>query len=171
MARPADEVAAGAAGRSRLRASTADREQAIDVLKAAFVQGRLAKDEFDLRVSQVLASRTYADLTVLTADIPAGLAGAQRPEPARESNDRKALSLGRRIEVMVGLAVIAASIVTAIAIHRPVMYCSYPFPGPPPRGCITSDYSMTLRVGIVIAGFIVAVLILAIGRYTHRRRG
>jgi DUF1707 SHOCT-like domain len=51
-------MATGAGGRSYLRASHADREQVIDVLKAAFVQGRLAKDEFDLRVGRVLASRT-----------------------------------------------------------------------------------------------------------------
>lgn len=80
-----DEIAAGAKERLYLRASHADRDQVIDVLKAAFAQGRLAKDEFDLRVGQVLASRTYADLAALTADIPAGLIGAQ-PEPARESN-------------------------------------------------------------------------------------
>jgi Domain of unknown function (DUF1707) len=73
---PGDEMAAGRGGRSYLRASHADREQVIEVLKAAFVQGRLAKDEFDLRVAQVLASRSYADLDVLTADIPAGLASA-----------------------------------------------------------------------------------------------
>jgi hypothetical protein len=61
----------GAAGaRGPLRTSQADREQAVDVLKAAFVHGRLTKDEFGLRVSQVLASRTYADLSALTADIP-----------------------------------------------------------------------------------------------------
>ena len=124
-----------------------------------------------MRVSQVLASRTYADLAVLTADIPAGLTRAQPPEPARKSNDKKTLSLGRRIDVMVGLAVVAASIVTAIVIHRPVTDCSYPDPGPPPPGCITFDYSMTLRVGIVIAGFIVAGLIIATGRYAPRRRG
>ena len=50
-----------------MRASHADREQVIDMLKAAFVQGRLAKDEFDLRVGRVLASRTYADLGAVTA--------------------------------------------------------------------------------------------------------
>jgi hypothetical protein len=69
---PGDQIGAGAGGRRHLRASRADREQVIAVLKAAFVQGRLAKDEFDLRVGQVLASRTYADMAVLTADIPAG---------------------------------------------------------------------------------------------------
>jgi Domain of unknown function (DUF1707) len=52
------------------------------MLKTAFVQGRLARDEFDLRVGQVLASRTYADLNALTADIPTGLIRAQSPNPA-----------------------------------------------------------------------------------------
>jgi Domain of unknown function (DUF1707) len=170
MAGPGDEIAAGAGGHGTWRASSADREQVIDVLKAAFVHGRLAKNEFDLRVGQVLASRTYADLAVLTADIPAGLARAQLPEPARESDDKKAVVLGRRIDVLVGLAMAAASIVLALVIHRPVTYCSYPGPGAPPPGCITSDYSVTLRIGIVVAGLIAAGLIIAIGRSAHRRR-
>ena len=57
----------------RLRASHLDREQAISALKAAFVHGRLAKDEFDTRVGQALAARTHAELAVLTADIPASV--------------------------------------------------------------------------------------------------
>lgn len=68
----------GTAGaRGQLRTSQADREQAVDVLKAAFVQGRLTKDEFNLRVGQVFASRTYADLGALTADIPGWVTSAQ----------------------------------------------------------------------------------------------
>jgi uncharacterized protein DUF1707 len=67
-----------------MRASHADREQVIDMLKTAFVQGRLAKDEFDPRVGQVLASRTYADLNAVTADIPTGLIRAQSPNRARK---------------------------------------------------------------------------------------
>jgi hypothetical protein len=70
-------MAAAIAGRGRLRASRADREHVIDVLKNAFVQGLLTKGEFDMRVGQTLASRTYAELTALTADIPAGLAEVQ----------------------------------------------------------------------------------------------
>ncbi len=83
MAGPGDEIAAGAGGRGHLRASHADREQVIGILKAAFVQGRLAKDEFDLRVGQTLASRTHAELGAVTADLPAGLAAAEPPQPAR----------------------------------------------------------------------------------------
>jgi|HubBroStandDraft_6_1064221.scaffolds.fasta_scaffold260872_2 hypothetical protein len=55
----------------RLRASHADREQVVDLLKAAFVQGRLTQDELDGRIGQALAARTYAELAVLTADLPA----------------------------------------------------------------------------------------------------
>jgi hypothetical protein len=68
----------------QLRASHADRDQAIDVLKAAFVQGRLTKGEFDLRVGRVFASRTYADLGALTADLPGLVTGAQSSGNARE---------------------------------------------------------------------------------------
>ncbi|HEY6314200.1 MAG TPA: DUF1707 domain-containing protein [Streptosporangiaceae bacterium] len=114
MARPGDETAAGAGGRhGRLRASHADREQVIDVLKAAFVQGCLTKDEFDLRVGQVLASRTYADLDVPPSDIPARLAAAQPPEPAREPNqpDKKKL-IARGTAVGTG----ATMVLTAVAV-------------------------------------------------------
>jgi hypothetical protein len=77
-------MAASAGGRGRLRASHADREQVIGTLKAAYVLGMLAKDEFDLRVGQTLASRTCAELTALTADLLAGLTTAQLRPPARE---------------------------------------------------------------------------------------
>jgi uncharacterized membrane protein len=79
---PGDGTAARSAGHGHLRASHADREQVIDVLKAAFVRGMLTKDEFDGRVGQVLASRTYAELGVVTADIPTGPIAAEAPRPA-----------------------------------------------------------------------------------------
>jgi hypothetical protein len=85
-------IAAGAGGCGRLRAAQADREQVIEVLKVAFVQERLDRDEFDLRVGRALASRTYADLAALTADIPARLTRAQPPGPARKSVNKKALA-------------------------------------------------------------------------------
>lgn len=86
MARRGDEMTARAADGGRLRASHADREQVIGTLKAAFVQGLLDKDEFDLRVGQTFESRTYADLAAVTADIPAGLTLAQPSEPPRAHN-------------------------------------------------------------------------------------
>jgi Domain of unknown function (DUF1707) len=97
MAGPGDEIAASAGGHGHLRASHADREQVIGTLKAAFVQGMLAKDEFDLRVGQVLASRTYAELADLTADLPAGLPAAQPPKPARAKGGQPILRPGQLV--------------------------------------------------------------------------
>lgn len=92
MAGPGDEVAAtGGQGDGHLRASHADREQVIGSLKTAFVQGRLTEDELDARAGQVYASRTYAELAEVTADIPIELTGAQ---PVRDPWRATKVALG-----------------------------------------------------------------------------
>lgn len=55
-----------------MRASSADRERAVDVLKAGFAEGRLTQDEYNDRMGRAYAARTYGDLAALTADLPAG---------------------------------------------------------------------------------------------------
>ncbi len=94
MAGPGDEIATRAGGRGHLRASHADREQVIETLKAAFVQGRLGRDEFGLRVGQAFESRTYAELAALTADIPARLTTARPPAPASAQGEQPVLRPG-----------------------------------------------------------------------------
>jgi len=74
---PADSSPA----RGRMRTSHADREQVISTLKTAFVEGRLAADEFDIRVGQALASRTHAELAAITADIPVGAVAVRAARP------------------------------------------------------------------------------------------
>ncbi len=64
-----------AAGGDRIRAGHADREQVIETLKAAFVQGRLTRDELDARAGRALSARTCVDLAALIADIPSRLVG------------------------------------------------------------------------------------------------
>ena len=59
-----------AAGRDRLRVGHADRDQVIGILKDAFVDGSLTRDEFDARTDLALAARTCADLAALIADLP-----------------------------------------------------------------------------------------------------
>lgn len=65
-----------------MRASSADRERTIDVLKASYGEGRLTKDEFDVRCTRVMAARTYAELASVVADLPAGPLGAMLPYQA-----------------------------------------------------------------------------------------
>jgi Domain of unknown function (DUF1707) len=81
-----------AAGRGHLRAAHADRERVVAVLKAAFVQGRLTKDELDTRVAQAFASKTYAELSALTADIPPF--AIIPPAPLRSTAPAKSASPG-----------------------------------------------------------------------------
>jgi hypothetical protein len=117
MGGPEYEMAAGD-GRGRLRASHADRERVIGTLKAAYVYGLVTKDELDERVSQTFAARTYAELAVITADIPPGLAlppPPPRPAPAKASapaaaRDRTIMAAA----IFAGLAWVAA-IVSPVA--------------------------------------------------------
>jgi len=98
----------------RMRASHADREQAIEALKVAFVQGRLDKHEFDARVGRVFASRTYLELTAVTADIPPAPVPA-RPLPAERLPARRppvSRSVKSGLTVMAVGTALAASIWT-----------------------------------------------------------
>jgi hypothetical protein len=99
----AGKAPGGAYFLGRFRASDADREQVIDTLKVAFVQGRLTKDELDARAGQTFASRTYEELAAAAADIPVGPPAAREPagqpaarEPAGTPSAKKfaAWSLG-----------------------------------------------------------------------------
>ena len=53
-------------------AANADRERTVGVIRAGFAEGRLTQDELDERVARAYAARTYAELWVLTADLPTG---------------------------------------------------------------------------------------------------
>jgi hypothetical protein len=61
---------------SGMRASDADRDRVLDVLREAAAEGRLTPDELDERMGAALAARTLGELATLTADLPAG-----QPEP------------------------------------------------------------------------------------------
>ena len=54
-----------------LRVSDADRERVAEVLREAAGQGRITLDELDERLGSAYAARTYADLEIVTRDLPA----------------------------------------------------------------------------------------------------
>jgi hypothetical protein len=117
---PGDEKAAGGPGHGHLRASHADREQVITALRAAFIQGRLTRDEFDLRVSRALRSRTYAELAALTADLPAGLTGPVARNALQADIRPRRRHRARRIAgSLAAIAVIMSTISVAALSHRP----------------------------------------------------
>jgi hypothetical protein len=57
-------------GLPAIRASDAEREHSISVLREAVVQGRLTLEEFSERVGAAQSARTDRDLTALTSDLP-----------------------------------------------------------------------------------------------------
>ena len=105
---PWDSHAAAASG--HIRASDADRDRAVDALKAAYVYGLLTTEELAARTGQALAARTYADLTAVTAVLaerrPAPASQVPHP-PARKRISRKSVAFG------VGAVVLPPSVAAA----------------------------------------------------------
>ena len=56
--------------RNQMRAADSDRERVAEQLRSAHAEGRLDLTEYDERVQQAWAARTYGELEVLTADLP-----------------------------------------------------------------------------------------------------
>jgi hypothetical protein len=112
MTGPGDEIRTPAAGPGRMPASNAEREQVIDTLKGAFVDGRLTKDELDARVGQAIAARTYAELATVTADIP------RPPEPVRvvrrHSGNRAAMRAVKTGACAITAVTLAVSVVGGV---------------------------------------------------------
>ena len=59
-------------GRDEMRAADADREAVADQLRSALDEGRLDLHEYDERVQQAYAAKTYGDLKGLLSDLPVG---------------------------------------------------------------------------------------------------
>ncbi len=109
-----------------IRASDAERDGVVDILRDAYADGRLTLDEFEQRVSAAYAAKTWADLRELTADLPvqpalgANLPRVPGPAPARERASRTAplggpgessrdRPFGRLLPVMIAWILIAAA--------------------------------------------------------------
>ena len=68
-------------GRDEMRAADADRQAVADQLTAALDEGRLDLHEYDERLQQAYAAKTYGDLQGLLGDLPS----ATLPVPAQRS--------------------------------------------------------------------------------------
>jgi hypothetical protein len=100
------------ADEGRLRASHADRDRAVTLLREATTEGYLTLDEFEERMGAVYSARYLRDLDALVDDIPghprpAALepAGGWRPVPARGHH------------VFPGAGILIAVAVLAITLH------------------------------------------------------
>ena len=82
-------MASAASDPPNLRIGDAQRDAAVEVLRAHFAAGRLSVDEFDDRMGRALSATTAADLEPLFADLPrdpeavAGQSLWRAPTPSR----------------------------------------------------------------------------------------
>lgn len=68
-------------GEPAVRASDAERDQAADILRVAYAEGRLTRAELDERTGAAYAAKTRADLCDLTGDLDLSTAGTPRAGP------------------------------------------------------------------------------------------
>jgi hypothetical protein len=85
----------GAAFEPEMRAGDADRERLVEQLREHHAAGRLTLDEFEERMGQAYAAKTYGELRTLTRDLPVDLAqlnlqqAQQRTAPGRPVEVRR----------------------------------------------------------------------------------
>jgi Domain of unknown function (DUF1707) len=70
-----------AGGPGELRASHADRDRVVEVLRVAAGDGRITADELDQRLEVALTAQTLGELALLTTDLPAHPAAAAAGPP------------------------------------------------------------------------------------------
>ncbi len=150
-----------------MRAASADRERAVDVLKAGFTEGRLTQDEYNDRMGRAYAARTYGELTALTADLPAGAVPGIWPVPVYQppvstnSLARASLVLGVAEFFTMGLTAIPAIICGHMA-KREMRLTGQRGDGLATSGLVLG-YMAVIFWGILIALSIVTAVISASG--------
>jgi len=150
-----------------MRAASADRERAVDVLKAGFTEGRLTQDEYNDRMGRAYAARTYGELTALTADLPAGAVPTVWPVPVYQppvstnSLARASLVLGVAEFFTMGLTAIPAIICGHMA-KREMRLTGQRGDGLATSGLVLG-YMAVIFWGILIALSIVGAVISASG--------
>ncbi|HEX4063501.1 MAG TPA: DUF1707 domain-containing protein [Streptosporangiaceae bacterium] len=111
-----------------MRASDSDREKVVELLGAAYTEGRLGLDEFDDRTTAAYAAKTWDELRQLTSDLPAG-ASLDGPS-ATASPDGPQLSLppagprapGREIMFVPFLPVAIVLLILAVSAHAALLF-------------------------------------------------
>jgi hypothetical protein len=155
----------GVSGPPGMLASSADRERAIDVIKAAYAEGRLTKEEFDHRVNRIAAARTYGDLSLTVSDLPAGplggvaqyqgghfpIAAPYYPPAPQQTNG---LAIGSLVCALLGIS-LPAVIMGHIARHQ-IRDRNQAGDGLAIAGLVVGWLGMTFWVLMFVAGIIAA---------------
>ena len=110
----------------QLRISDADREKVAERLRGALGEGRLTLEEFDERLTGVLAARTFADVEPLVSDLPGGhalppvLEHAELRTTAATLKRRGQWVVARRLQVTARAGSVKLDFTEAVIAHQVV---------------------------------------------------
>jgi hypothetical protein len=127
----AKEVSRGPDPMETLRAADADRHQIAAQLKSALDEDRLTLGEYDDRVRDAYAARTYAELLPLVADLPKpGLSAAEISARRTAELNREARRLPMALMVLWTIwgAVTAVNLVVWVLVAVTSGFDLYPWP-------------------------------------------
>lgn len=133
-----------AVGAAMTRASDADRERAVDVLSAAFAEGRLTAEEHSERVQRAYGSLTRAELAALSADLPAGPQGTP---PPRKANPMATASLVCGLIPLLPATI--AAVILGIGAHRRIRRTGEPGAARAAAGLALGLFWLVLTVLVV----------------------
>jgi len=102
----------------QLRASDADREVAVERLRAAALDGRLDADELESRLADAFSARWSSELAALTTDITPPPEPLTFIRPGRHVNTLAVVSLVSGLLWVVWLGSLTAIVTGHVALHQ-----------------------------------------------------
>ncbi|MDQ4094561.1 MAG: DUF1707 domain-containing protein [Actinomycetota bacterium] len=121
-------IASGPPPRDRMRAADTDRQWVAEQLRSAHTEGRLDLTEYDERLQQAWAARTYGELAALTADLPAARAPVDPPNrEVRQSHWQHRHGRCGRTAVAAWASVSVINLLIWVAVSLATMSWIYPW--------------------------------------------
>ena len=109
-----------------IRASDADRERVVEILRQHTAEGRITAEEFDERMAAAYGARTLGALAELTTDLPVDLAehARRQTELAKKAKPHRPLSRQVRQEfsglVSLGIVLTVVWVISGAGYYWPV---------------------------------------------------
>jgi hypothetical protein len=136
-----------------IRASDSDRDEVAERLRLATVEGRLSADELEARLEALHTSRTYGELDVLVADLPA----SSPPRRARVGV-RPRLGIARWVGAA-GAVTLVLLVLGVLAAEGRRSVAAFPRPRQPGQFVVSAPVVESHHL-MVVAASMVAVLVL-----------
>jgi hypothetical protein len=97
-----------------IRASDADRERVVEILRQNNIEGRLTSDEFEERMTAAYAAKTMGALAELTTDLPVDLAAHARQQAELARRQAAQVPVSRQLRAAISSWVSLGVVLTVI---------------------------------------------------------